>query len=109
MQHLTAAISHFSLQTFAELIQHYQQHADDSNNSGEENNEYNEVAELLYTLTDFQHFKTLMQEKKQEIEEEQQRQTASVSASPSVSSSRGTFRPSLTGFGLTITSLNKSK
>ena len=75
---------------------------------------------LLATLTDFQQFKQLMLEKKQEMDEQQNttqrgaRTAAGATTALSTTGNRGSAsasrgQSSLTDFGLTITSMNKGR
>jgi len=96
-QHLHSQIPNFSVAELSNLIRRFetqQLSTDDPTNESAESSQYNEVIDLLLTITDFQHFKQLMQETQEESRISQSKRSAPSSA-----------KAALDGFGLTITSL----
>ena len=101
LSHLTVALPSFTLASLPPLIAHYQ-----SNISYDDPTvaPYNEVIDVLVTLTDFDAFLQQMMEKREEMEEQKR-----VKEQSRAGAGRGGTGASLEGFGLQIVSLSSAR
>ena len=102
LAHLTSVLPSFSLASLPPLIAHY--HTTTSRSDDPSLTPYNEVLDVLVTLSDFDAFLQQMMEQR-EVMEERSREKGKGRTT----SGRGAAGASLEGFGLQVISLNSVK